>query len=53
MESDFDQATKSAKDFARADAERLTLRARLRARAITSVVPDNKNMYIESGNIHF
>lgn len=53
MESYFDQVTKSIKDFARADAERLTLRARLRARAIASVVPDNKNMYIESGYIHY
>jgi len=53
LESDFDQIIASVKGFARADAERLVLRARLRARAIASAAVKNEDIYIESGYIHY
>ena len=53
IESDFDQVIASVKEFARADAERLVLRARLRARAIASTAVKNEDLYIESGYIHY
>jgi len=41
------------KDFARADAKRLTLRERLRARTISSLHRSNETMYVEAGYIHY
>ena len=53
LESDFNQVIESVKNFACADAERLVLRSRLRAQAIASAAGSNKDMYIESGYIHY
>ena len=53
MEADFDQVIQSVKDFARADAKRLDLRARLRAEAIAHMIQADEDIYIESGYIHY
>lgn len=49
----FDKVIEAVKDFAKADAERLRLRARLRAEAIAGRAKPGKDMYIESGYIHY
>jgi hypothetical protein len=53
MEGPFTAVVEGVKDFARADAERLTLRERLRARAISSLHRSNETMYVEAGYIHY
>jgi hypothetical protein len=53
MATQFNQVIQSVKDFARADAKRLTLRACLRAKAILSMIRSDKDIYIESGYIHY
>ena len=53
VRGNFDRVIDSVKNFARLDAERLTLRARLRATAIAAFVSGDKDIYIESGYIHY
>lgn len=53
MEAPFTAVVEGVKDFARADAKRLTLRERLRAKAISSLHRSNETMYIEAGYIHY
>jgi len=53
METDFDHVVTSVKDFARADAKRLLLQARLRAEAIVPMIKTDTDIYIESGYIHY
>ncbi len=53
MEGPFAAVVDGVKDFARADAERLTLRERLRARTISSLHKSNETMYVEAGYIHY
>ena len=49
----FSAVVKAVKVFARADALRLTLRERLRARAIGSLYRPGEAMYVEAGYIHY
>lgn len=49
----FTAVVEAVKNFARADASRLTLRERLRAKAIASLYEPGKNMYVEAGYIHY
>ncbi len=49
----FESVVEAVKRFARADALRLTLRERLRARAIASVYEPAETMYVEAGYIHY
>lgn len=49
----FAQVIKAVKSFARADARRLSLRAKLRARAIASMRRADNQTYIEAGYIHY
>jgi hypothetical protein len=53
MEGHFAAVVEGVKDFARADAKRLTLRERLRARTISSLHRSNETMYVEAGYIHY
>lgn len=53
MEGPFATVVEGVKDFARADATRLTLREKLRARAISSLHRANETMYVEAGYIHY
>jgi hypothetical protein len=53
MEAPFTAVVEGVKDFARADAKRLTLRERLRAKAISSLHRSNETMYVEAGYIHY
>jgi len=49
----FAAVVEAVKEFARADASRLTLRERLRAKAIGSLYTPGQNMYVEAGYIHY
>jgi hypothetical protein len=49
----FDIVVRAVKEFARADASRLALRERLRAKAIASLVSPGDMMYVEAGYIHY
>lgn len=49
----FDEIVGAVKDFARADAHRLNLRERLRARAVAPLVSSSENTYVEAGYIHY
>ncbi len=53
MESPFADVVEAVKRFARADALRLTLRERLRAKAIGSLYSQDAAMYVEAGYIHY
>ena len=53
MEAPFTAVVEGVKDFARADAKRLTLRERLRAKAISTLHRSNEKMYVEAGYIHY
>ena len=53
MEAPFTAVVEGVKDFARADAKRLTLREKLRAKAISSLHKSNETMYVEAGYIHY
>ena len=53
MEGSFAAVVEGVKDFARADAKRLTLRERLRARTVSSLHRSNETMYVEAGYIHY
>jgi hypothetical protein len=48
----FEDVVESVKAFARADACRLVLRDRLRARAIASLVRPGEETYVEAGYVH-
>jgi hypothetical protein len=49
----FSAVVEAVKIFARADALRLTLRERLRAKAIASLHRPGETMYVEAGYIHY
>ena len=49
----FSSVVEAVKTFARVDALRLTLRERLRARAICSLYRPGETMYVEAGYIHY
>ena len=49
----FSSVVEAVKNFARADALRLTFRERLRARAIASLYSPGEPMYVEAGYIHY
>jgi hypothetical protein len=49
----FSAVVEAVKIFARADASRLTLRERLRAKAIASLYRPGEIMYVEAGYIHY
>lgn len=49
----FGDVVEAVKNFARADAERLSLRERLRAEAIKPLASQAENIYVEAGYIHY
>ncbi len=50
---EFDQAVAAVKEFAQADAKRIALRDRMRAKAITEYLADkNGHAFVETGYIH-
>jgi hypothetical protein len=49
----FDDVVEAVKIFARADANRLALRDRLRAQAVSSLTGRGETVYVEAGYIHF
>jgi len=49
----FTDVVEAVKEFARADASRLSLRERLRAKAIASLYIPGQTMYVEAGYIHY
>jgi len=53
IKASFEHVVEAVKNFARADAERLTLRERLRAHAIAPLTMSGKSVYIEAGYIHY
>ena len=53
MEGSFAAVVEAVKRFARADAARLTLRERMRARSIISLYSSSDTMYVEAGYIHY
>jgi hypothetical protein len=53
VKAPFDELVEGVKRFARADALRLVLRERLRARAIAGVVRPGDFTYVEAGYIHY
>jgi hypothetical protein len=53
VEAPLDDVIEAVKAFARADANRLVMRERLRAEAIKPLVSDKLDIYIEAGYIHY
>jgi hypothetical protein len=53
MKAPFEDVVEGVKRFARADAMRLVLRERLRARAVAELVRPGESTYVESGYIHY
>jgi len=53
MKAPFEGVVEGVKRFARADAMRLVLRERLRARAIAEIVRAGESTYVEAGYIHY
>jgi hypothetical protein len=53
VKAPFDEVIAAVKDFARADAERLVMRERLRAQAIGSLASMDADIYVEAGYIHY
>jgi hypothetical protein len=53
LKAPFDDVIKAVKDFARADADRLVMRERLRAQAIGLLASNDTNIYVEAGYIHY
>ena len=53
LKSPFDQVVGAVKAFAKADADRLRLRAILRSQAIASLVSNGIDTYVEAGYIHY
>ena len=53
MKAPFGEVIKAVKGFARADADRLVMRERLRAHAIGSLASDDRDIYVEAGYIHY
>ncbi|HYR02886.1 MAG TPA: hypothetical protein VES58_06040, partial [Syntrophobacteria bacterium] len=53
MKAPFEEMVEGVKRFARADAMRLVLRERLRARAIVELVRPGDSTYVEAGYIHY
>jgi hypothetical protein len=53
LRSDFETVVKRVQEFARADAARLRLRDRMRAKALSSLIPSLSSVYVETGYIHY
>ncbi|MBW1739566.1 MAG: hypothetical protein JRJ42_00360 [Deltaproteobacteria bacterium] len=53
LKAPFDDVVEAVKTFAWADADRLMLRERMRARAIKPLASDGKDIYVEAGYIHY
>lgn len=53
MKAPFEEVVAAVKGFARADAARLVLRERLRARAIAELARPGESTYVEAGYIHY
>jgi len=53
VKAPFEEVVEGVKRFARADAMRLVLRERLRARAIAELVRPGESTYVEAGYIHY
>jgi hypothetical protein len=53
LKAAFDEVINAVKDFARADADRLVMRERLRAQAIGLLAWRDKDIYVEAGYIHY
>jgi hypothetical protein len=53
LKAPFDEVVQSVKAFARADADRLVLRERLRAQAIKPLTSHGVDIYVEAGYIHY
>ena len=53
MKAPFEEVVDGVKRFARADAMRLVLRERLRARAIAELMRPGESTYVEAGYIHY
>jgi hypothetical protein len=53
MGAPFEEVVAGVKHFARADAVRLVLRERLRARAVAGLVRPGDSTYVEAGYIHY
>jgi len=53
LKSPFDQVVAAVEVFAKADADRLRLRALLRSQAIASLVSNGIDTYVEAGYIHY
>jgi hypothetical protein len=49
----FDAVVEAVMEFARLDAQRLTLRERLRAQAVACLVRSGEKAYVEAGYIHY
>jgi hypothetical protein len=49
----FEEVVAAVQDFALADAKRLTLRERLRAKAIAPLTMSGESVYVEAGYIHY
>jgi hypothetical protein len=53
MKAPFEEVVEGVKRFARADAMRLVLRERLRARAAAEIIGPGESTYVEAGYIHY
>ena len=53
LKAPFDEVLEAVNAFARADADRLKLRERLRSQAIKSLISEHVDIYVETGYIHY
>ena len=53
LRAPFDEVVRAVKTFARADADRLVMRERLRAQAIKPLTSHGVDIYVEAGYIHY
>ena len=53
LKAPFDEVVRAVKAFARADADRLVMRERLRAQAIKPLISHGVDIYVEAGYIHY
>jgi hypothetical protein len=52
MSKSFTKIIDAVKNFAHADAERFRIRDKMRAEAISEILPEDKTVYVEAGAIH-
>lgn len=52
MSKSFTKIIDAVKNFAHADAERFCIRDKMRAEAISEILPEDKTVYVEAGAIH-